>query len=260
LDKRFGLPREDFQHHVEEAAELWAAAAGRKLFSADDKGRLEIDLVYDSRQEATERFVAVRTGITEKLKAADAIRDETLPLRNRVTVLDNSYSNQSSSYRQALEAYNRIVAQLNAKGGAPEGERQKLDGQRMVLQKQEVQLQAMRQEQNLLIGDINALVTRHNTLVDRANAEVTALNESGAVGMQFEQGRYISQAGEEHIHIFEYESETALVVILAHEMGHALGIRHNANPASIMSPLVHTRTPILTAEDTEGLKAACSPR
>jgi hypothetical protein len=118
----------------------------------------------------------------------------------------------------------------------------------------------MRQEQNLLIGDINALVRRHNALLDRANAEAKSLNESGAVGAQFEQGRYIRQGSEEHIHIFEYESETALVVILAHEMGHALGIRHNANPSSIMSPLVHVRTPVLTAEDQEGLKTACSPR
>src|SRR6478735_2056400 len=86
LDTRFGIPREDFQRRVEEAAELWASAAGRKLFSADDKGRLEIDLVYDGRQQATEHIVSVRTGITEKLKAADAIKDETLPLRNRVTV------------------------------------------------------------------------------------------------------------------------------------------------------------------------------
>jgi hypothetical protein len=260
LDARFGIPREDFQRHVEEAAELWAAAAGRKLFSADDRGGLEIDLVYDSRQETTERIVAARAGIAEKIKAADAVRDETLPLRNRVAILDSAYSSQSSAYRDALTEYNRIVAQLNAKGGAPEGERQSLDGQRLMLQKQEAQLRAMRQEENLLIGDINALVRRHNMLVDRANAEAKALNESGGVGVQFEQGRYFKQPGEEHIHIFEYENETALVVILAHEMGHALGIKHNGDPASIMSPLVHARKPVLSAEDLEGLKTACSLR
>src|SRR6185437_13230609 len=48
LDARFGIPREDFQRRVEDAAEVWAAAAGRKLFSADAKGALEIDLVYDN--------------------------------------------------------------------------------------------------------------------------------------------------------------------------------------------------------------------
>jgi hypothetical protein len=259
LDARFGITREDFQRHVEEAAEVWAAAAGRKLFSADDRGGLEIDLVYDGRQEVTEHFVAARAGIAEKIKAADAISDETLPMRNRIAVLDNSYSSQSSSYREALTAYNKIVAQLNAKGGVPEAERQSLDSQKLVLQKRAAQLQAMRQEQNLLIGDLNALVRQHNMLVDRANAEAKALNESGVVGVQFEQGRYFRRSSEEHIHIFEYESETGLVVILAHEMGHALGIRHNGDPASIMSPLVHTKTPILTAEDREGLKTACSP-
>src|SRR3954471_20481541 len=65
LDPRFGITREDFQQHVEQAAALWGAAAGRKLFSFDARGSLEIDLVYDSRQETTQRLIAARSGIAE---------------------------------------------------------------------------------------------------------------------------------------------------------------------------------------------------
>ena len=50
IDPRFGIGREDFRRDVEEAGKLWEGAAGRKLFSYDEKGPLTISLVYDSRQ------------------------------------------------------------------------------------------------------------------------------------------------------------------------------------------------------------------
>jgi hypothetical protein len=96
---------------VEEAAELWSAAAGRKLFSADDRGALEIDLVYDSRQETTQRLRTARAAITEKLKAADLLSGQLLPLQDKLRTLDTSYSSRLSSYQQGLEAHNKVVAQ-----------------------------------------------------------------------------------------------------------------------------------------------------
>jgi predicted Zn-dependent protease len=76
--------------------------------------------------------------------------------------------------------------------------------------------------------------------------------------VQFERGRHVKEGGEEWIDIFQFEDKANLLVTLAHELGHALGIGHNANPASIMSPLIHTDHLALTAEDEAGLKDACS--
>jgi hypothetical protein len=135
-----------------------------------------------------------------------------------------------------------------------------LNSERLALQQRAALLETAQQELNRLVDDINELVRKHNALLDRANAEANALNRSAPVGIEFEEGRYIKQAGEEKIHVFEYDGETALVAILAHEMGHALGIRHNANPASIMSPLIHTRHLALSDDDRDGLRAACSSR
>lgn len=260
LDPRFGISREDFQRHVEQAGDLWGAAAGRKLFSHDARGTLEIDLVYDSRQETTQHLTAARAAITEKVKAADLIRDRLLPLQARFHTLDESFSGQLSTYNRHLEDHNRIVAELNGRGGAPEGEYQTMESEKLALRKEEEALKAKRLELNGLVDQINELVKSHNGLLDRANADADALNRSGAVGSQFEEGHYARRDDEERIEIYEYDGETALVAILAHEMGHALGIRHNGDPASIMSPLVHTRTLALTAEDLEGLRAACFPR
>lgn len=260
LDPRFGITREDFRRSVERAGDLWGAVAGRKLFSYDESGPLVIDLVYDGRQEATQRLTAARAGISEKLKGGDEIEAQLRPLRDRFRTLDDSFSGQLSSYEHALEAHNQAVTHWNRQGGAPQGEQARLVSEAATLQEKGSVLKNKRLELNRLVDEINVRVVKHNALLDRANAEANLLNNSGSLGVEFEEGHYTRQGDAERIQIFEYDGETALVIILAHEMGHALGIRHNANPASIMSPLVHTRELALTADDKDGLRVACSPR
>ncbi len=257
LDPRFGITRADFKRDVEEASQVWEAGAERTLFSYDDKGPLQIDLVYDGRQQATQRFVVIRAGISEKLKEADSIEDRLRPLRNQAGALDKAYSDQLSSHKQLQDEYNATVARWNKQGGVPESEYQRLRGQGLMLHDQAALLEAKRQELNGLTRDINALVSQHNALVGHANAEANALSTSGLADVEFEEGHYIKQAGEQRIEIFQYESEAGLRIILSHELGHALGIRHNANPSSIMSPLIHTDRLALTEEDMNDLKAAC---
>jgi seryl-tRNA synthetase len=257
LDPRFGITREAFQHDVEQARQVWEAAAGRTLFQDDSRGPLEIDLVYDSRQETTQHFIAARSSIAAKLKQADAIEEKLDPLRNKFAALDKAYSEQLSAYNRHQDDYNKRVAQWNTQGGAPEGAYQDLQSERLGLRKQAAALSAGKEDLNRLVDEINALVRDHNGLVQRANAEAETMNRSSS-GIEFEEGRYLRRGGDERIEVFQYEGETALQIILAHELGHALGMQHNANPASIMSPLIHTDRLVLTAEDRNGLGMACS--
>lgn len=260
LDSRFGIGREELQRAVEDAAGLWESAAGRTLFVHMPKGAVRLNLVYDSRQEVTKRVIAARAGISEKLKEADLIKGRLQPLQDTLRKLDRDYADQLASYERRQDDYNKLVVHWGNKGGAPEGEYQRLQSERASLKKVIETLEIKRRDLNRLADDANEQIDRHNDLLRRANAEANALNESGATGIAFEEGVYIRQGGEQRIDIFQFEGETALRIILAHELGHALGIRHNANPSSIMSPLIHADRVALTAEDIEGLKTACSGR
>jgi len=255
LDSRFGITREDFGRAVEEAAGLWESASGRKLFVHG--GAVKINLVYDNRQETTQRLIAVRAAVSDKLNEVNAIKSRLRPLQDKIRALDDTYSAQLSSYKRLQDEYNQTVTQWNGKGGAPEAEHQRLGNQRLALRKQAASLEEKRQELNRLADTINELADKHNSLLHRANDEADAFNKSAPSSLQFEEGRYIKQGSEERIDIFQFDGETALRIILAHELGHALGIRHNANPSSIMSPLIRADRVALTAEDGEGLKAAC---
>ena len=84
LDSRFGITREEFQRAVEEAGDAWETAAGRRLFRYDTRGALEINLVYDSRQETTQRLTAVRAAVSDKLKEVAAIKRRLRPLQDKL--------------------------------------------------------------------------------------------------------------------------------------------------------------------------------
>jgi hypothetical protein len=254
IDPRFGISREDFRRDVEEAGKLWAGAAGRTLFSYDEKGPLEINLVYDSRQEATQKLIAVRDGVVEKLEEVDAIKSKLAPLQAKFRILDESYSVQEAAYRQAVHDYNKTVTQFNQMGGAPEGAYQQLGSQNLALRKQGEALEARKQELNRLTADMNELVRTHNALLERARTQASSVSGSDAV---VEEGHYVRLGDDQRIEIYQYHSEAGLKVVLSHELGHALGIRHNANASSIMAALIRTERLALTADDMNGLSAAC---
>ena len=260
LDPRFGISRADFAQAIVEAQGVWNAAAGRELFNDGDKAPLQIDLVYDSRQLLTQHVAAARASIGEKLKAMDAITEKLRPLRDKLHALDVSYSDQVTAYNQRQEDYNKTVEQSNGRGGAPAEEFRRLNKERQALRQQGELLEARKQELDRLADDINVLVRRHNAFLHQANAEADAFNESSAAGIQFEEGRYTRFNGKERIEIYQYDGEMGLRIILAHELGHSLGIGHNANASSIMSPLIHTASLALTKDDVDGLKAACAVR
>jgi len=257
LDPRFGVTREDLQRAAEDASGVWATH--QKLFQYDPRGKLRINLVYDTRQKNTQQVIFARAGISAKIKEADSIEDRILSLQNKFQPLEASYLEQEASYDQASDNFNREARRLNDAGGASETQFQILSDKRRSLRNQRAILEAKRQELNRSTDEINGLVEKHNALLVRANTEANALNRSGSIGVQFEGGLYSRASGKEWIDIFQFESKAGLRVILAHELGHALGMKHNANPSSIMSPLIHTERLALTGEDRDSLKAVCGP-
>jgi hypothetical protein len=257
VDPRFGITNEELRQAIEDAGNVWGN--DRKRFEYDPGGGLRISLIYDTRQQITQRVIAARAGIYATLKDADLLKDMMLPLKDKFHVLEGSYFDQLASYKRALDSYNQDVTHWNLMGGVPMAEFQSLADKKQALQKQQNASEAARQALNRSTDELNELIKRHNALLTRANAEVAALNTAGYASIQFEEGRYVRENSEEWIDIFQFENRDGLLLILAHELGHALGLKHNANPSSIMSPLVHTDRLVLTKEDQDGLKAVCAP-
>ena len=82
--------------------------------------------------------------------------------------------------------------------------------------------------------------------------------QASRLGSEFCGGDYVSKDGKQTITIYQFDDENRLVRVLAHEFGHALGLKHNDNPKAIMYRLMQSDSLNLAPDDIAALKERCS--
>jgi hypothetical protein len=259
IDPRFGLSTSTLVATLEEAADAWESAAGKKLFTYDqDRGGLEINLVYDVRQETTGLLRELGLSVEQDLGAYESIKARYEQLLDAYEADKRAFESRYSAFERDARAYARDVSMWNERGGAPRGTYEMLRERKAALDREEAQLRTLLSGLNTRAESVNTLAERLNAIARELNMSVAAYNTVGDVlPGEFEQAVYQSRPGAHRIDVFEYDSKERLTRVLMHELGHALGLEHIEDEDAVMYRLNQSRSERLGEGDREALQARC---
>ncbi|OGH16869.1 MAG: hypothetical protein A3C22_02355 [Candidatus Levybacteria bacterium RIFCSPHIGHO2_02_FULL_37_10] len=231
IDSRFNIAQDEFLQDIKDGEAIWENINAKNMFDYDAQGELSFNLKYDNRQ-------SLNTQIGELEGKLD----------NGKSILESNiedYENLVDQFNQRRKNSNEKISYWNSQGGASPEEFDKL-----VKEQQEIRLEE--QKLNEMSGNLNLSTTHYNTQVGELNATVDSFKKE--LSLRPEEGLYDGK--EQEITIYITSSKNELIHTLAHEMGHALGIKHMSNSKSIMFPF-STQEITASSEDEEALRIVC---
>jgi predicted Zn-dependent protease len=258
FDTEFGLSKTDFLSALSDAEAIWEKPIGKNLFQYKENGSMKVNLIYDTRQETTQQLNQMGIMVENNKASYDSLKTKYDSLLSSYNAQKTSFTSRVSAYEAKRKAYEAEVTTVNKKGGGDKATVTRLNTEKDALNTEGKALNQEQQDLNTAINNINAVASALNDLAKTLNIGVKQYNTIGEnLGGEFDEGIYKSDSTGREIDIYQFDNQTKLVRVLAHELGHALGLDHLDDPKAIMYRLNNGVNEKLTTADLVALKNLC---
>lgn len=259
IGSRYDISEDQLRKVMREVEELWTTALSRSLFKFSEDGQIAIHLIYSENQQETRAERRLSRRIESQKKQFDILYRE-------FQRLSDTYDKRKNKVKALLSNYNLKVDDLNNRflllrdDGISQAEERFIKQEKRQLKKLKYRVDQKHAE---LKSQRKRLVKKSrwvNKLSAEINELITAYNNRFSEPRKFHQGRYIRKNDQQVIKIFQFGNIYELKTVLAHEMGHALGLDHVETSESVMYYLLEKQNMVnlsLSKEDIEAIKNQC---